>query len=172
MKLEIDSLSDKNNSQPICFFLGRDKGRLQIINELAERLTTLGCKLDFNVVKDKTSSTTSKYLIEKQISYEENIRRTLNANTIVDIGPKKTNLAGLFVYLRHYFSIKKLITNNINVFGSEIYSESRFFIIGHDDWDKLEYFINSSVKPMDYDSLYKFSPDKMMSTIVSDFIDK
>ncbi len=57
-------------------------------------------------------------------------------------------------------------------FGSEIYSESRFFIIGHDDWDKLEYFINSSVKPMDYDSLYKFSPDKMMSTIVSDFIDK
>ncbi|HCU3651550.1 TPA: lipopolysaccharide biosynthesis protein, partial [Escherichia coli] len=36
------SLSDKNNSQPICFFLGRDKGRLQIINELADRLTTLG----------------------------------------------------------------------------------------------------------------------------------
>ncbi|EIQ6798760.1 lipopolysaccharide biosynthesis protein, partial [Escherichia coli] len=26
--------------------------------------------------------------------------------------------------------------------------------------------------PMDYDSLYKFSPDKMMSTIVSDFIEK
>ncbi|EGH0560827.1 lipopolysaccharide biosynthesis protein, partial [Escherichia coli] len=24
----------------------------------------------------------------------------------------------------------------------------------------------------DYDSLYKFSPDKMMSTIVSDFIEK
>lgn len=47
-----------------------------------------------------------------------------------------------------------------------------FFIIGHDDWDKLEYFINSSVKPMDYDSLYKFSPDKMMSTIVYDFIEK
>ncbi|HFF1935972.1 TPA: lipopolysaccharide biosynthesis protein, partial [Escherichia coli] len=53
-----------------------------------------------------------------------------------------------------------------------IYSESRFFIMGHDDWDKLEYFINSSVKSMDYDSLYKFSPDKMMSTIVSDFIEK
>ncbi len=64
------------------------------------------------------------------------------------------------------------ITININVLGSEIYSESRFFIIGHDDWDKLEYFINSSVKPMDYDSLYKFSPDKMMSTIVYDFIEK
>ncbi|EFH4286563.1 TPA: lipopolysaccharide biosynthesis protein, partial [Escherichia coli] len=29
-----------------------------------------------------------------------------------------------------------------------------------------------SVKPMDYDSLYKFSPDKMMSTIVYDFIEK
>ncbi|EHG4010433.1 TPA: lipopolysaccharide biosynthesis protein, partial [Escherichia coli] len=25
---------------------------------------------------------------------------------------------------------------------------------------------------MDYDSLYKFSPDKMMSTIVYDFIEK
>lgn len=47
-------------------FLGRDKGRLQIINELADRLTTLGCKLDFNVVKDKTSSPTSKYLIENK----------------------------------------------------------------------------------------------------------
>ncbi|EFO1477264.1 lipopolysaccharide biosynthesis protein, partial [Escherichia coli] len=31
---------------------------------------------------------------------------------------------------------------------------------------------NSSVKPMDYDNLYKFSPDKMMSTIVADFIGK
>ncbi|HAZ3605206.1 TPA: lipopolysaccharide biosynthesis protein, partial [Escherichia coli] len=27
-------------------------------------------------------------------------------------------------------------------------------------------------KPIDYDSLYKFSPDKMMSTIVYDFIEK
>ncbi|EEW4926199.1 lipopolysaccharide biosynthesis protein, partial [Escherichia coli] len=26
--------------------------------------------------------------------------------------------------------------------------------------------------PIDYDSLYKFSPDKMMSTIVYDFIEK
>lgn len=33
------------------FFLGRDKGRLQIINELAERLTTLGCKLDLMLSK-------------------------------------------------------------------------------------------------------------------------
>ncbi|EJZ1385112.1 lipopolysaccharide biosynthesis protein, partial [Escherichia coli] len=74
--------------------------------------------------------------------------------------------------LEALFFNKKLITNNINVLGSEIYSESRFFIIGYDDWDKLEYFINSSVKPMDYDSLYKFSPDKMMSTIVYDFIEK
>ncbi|WP_215465012.1 LPS core biosynthesis protein RfaS [Escherichia coli] len=165
------SLSDKNNSQPICFFLGRDKGRLQIINELADRLTTLGCKLDFNVVKDKTSSPTSKYLIEKQISYEENIRRTLNANIIVDI--TKENQSGWTLrILEALFFNKKLITNNINVLGSEIYSESRFFIIGHDDWDKLEYFIDSSVKPMDYDSLYKFSPDKMMSTIVYDFIEK
>ncbi|EFC8798394.1 lipopolysaccharide biosynthesis protein, partial [Escherichia coli] len=35
-----------------------------------------------------------------------------------------------------------------------------------------ECFINSSVKPMDYDRLYKFSPDKMMSTVVYDFIEK
>ncbi|MBA2042253.1 LPS core biosynthesis protein RfaS, partial [Escherichia coli] len=95
------------------------------INELAERLTTLGCKLDFNVVKDKTSSTTSKYLIEKQISYEENIRRTLNANIIVDI--TKENQSGWTLrILEALFFNKKLITNNINVFGSEIYSESRF----------------------------------------------
>lgn len=165
------SLSDKNNNQPICFFLGRDKGRLQIINELADRLIKLGCKLDFNVVKDKTSSPTSKYLIEKQIPYEENIRRTLSSNIIVDI--TKENQSGWTLrILEALFFNKKLITNNINILGSEIYSESRFFIIGHDDWDTLEYFINSSVKPMDYDSLYKFSPDKMMSIIVSDFIDK
>ncbi|ELD5872748.1 lipopolysaccharide biosynthesis protein [Escherichia coli] len=165
------SLSDKNNSQPICFFLGRDKGRLQIINELADRLTALGCKLDFNVVKDKTSSPTSKYLIEKQLPYEENINRTLNANIIIDI--TKENQSGWTLrILEALFFNKKLITNNINILGSEIYSESRFFIMGHDDWNKLEYFINSSVKSMDYDSLYKFSPDKMMSTIVSDFIEK
>ncbi len=72
-----------------------------------------------------------------------------------------------------YWNQKRIkLSLDINVLGSEIYSESRFFIIGHDDWDKLEYFINSSVKPMDYDSLYKFSPDKMMSTIVYDFIEK
>ncbi|MED9520050.1 lipopolysaccharide biosynthesis protein, partial [Escherichia marmotae] len=120
------SLSENNNSQPICFFLGRDKGRLQIINELADRLTTLGCKVDFNVVKDKTSSLNSKYLLEKQIPYEENIRKTLNANIIVDI--TKENQSGWTLrILEALFFNKKLITNNTNILGSEIYSESRFF---------------------------------------------
>lgn len=64
-------------------------------------------------------------MIEKQISYEENIRRTLNANIIVDI--TKENQSGWTLrILEALFSIK-LITNNINVFGSEIYSESRFY---------------------------------------------
>lgn len=125
MKLEIIVYLTKITVSQYVFFLGRDKGRLQIINELADRLTTLGCKLDFNVVKDKTSSPTSKYLIEKQISYEENIRRTLNANIIVDI--TKENQSGWTLrILEALFFNKKLITNNINVLGSEIYSESRF----------------------------------------------
>ncbi|MBE4693085.1 lipopolysaccharide biosynthesis protein, partial [Escherichia coli] len=34
------------------------------------------------------------------------------------------------------------------------------------------YFINSSVKPIVYDILFKLSTDKMMSTIVYDFIEK
>ena len=64
-------------------------------------------------------------MIEKQLPYEENINRTLNANIIIDI--TKENQSGWTLrILEALFFNKKLITNNINILGSEIYSEFAF----------------------------------------------
>lgn len=158
------------NKKPIFFFLGRDKGRFDIISTLADKLMEREFIVDFNVVKDKGVTLNSKYFIDKPLSYEENLRRSLSSDVLVDITQRNQTGWTLRILESLYFN-KKVITNNINIINSSIYSPQRFFILDYDDWNNLENFINSSIEPIAVDVLYKFSPDFMIERISRDIMD-
>lgn len=76
---------DRKNRNIICYFLGKDKGRLNTLIVLAQKLVSYDAILDFNVVKDNTTNDDSVYLIDMPLSYQENINRVLASDVIIDI---------------------------------------------------------------------------------------
>lgn len=154
-------------NKPVFFFLGREKGRFDTISKLADNLIERGFIVDFNIVKDKKTTLSSKYFIDKPLSYKENIKRSLLSDVIIDITQESQSGWTLRVLESLYFN-KKIITNNVNVLKSSIYSPQRFFILDYDGWDKLDNFINSPVAPVDETILRTFSPDYMIEKIVRD----
>ncbi|KMK83511.1 lipopolysaccharide core biosynthesis protein [Pectobacterium atrosepticum ICMP 1526] len=68
-----------------CFFLGRDKGRIEEIEHIAKKLEEKSQLINFHVVKDKTSLKKSKYYISNYLSYDENIRNALASEVLIEI---------------------------------------------------------------------------------------
>lgn len=155
------------HENPVCFFLGQDKGRIKSISLLAERLAKYNCNVNFNVIKDRNSSAESDFYTEKMLSYEDNIKHSLAADILIDI--TKDNQSGWTLrILEALFFNKKIITNNLSVMNADIYSKERFFILEHDRWDDFNLFVQAVNEPIKEDVLYKYSPDFMIEKIRHD----
>jgi 1,5-rhamnosyltransferase len=150
-----------------CYFIGKDKGRLGVITSLAEQLHKFDCELNFQVVRDNTSKEISQFYCDTSITYEQNLVNARQADCIVDITQDSQTGWTLRVLEAIYFN-KKLITNNVSLLDSDIYSNHRIFIIGYDSWDRFEEFLDSDLKPLRDDILYQYSPDYMIEKIIDD----
>ncbi|HFK4480109.1 lipopolysaccharide biosynthesis protein [Citrobacter sedlakii] len=167
---EIDKyvLANKKTKKPVCFFLGRDKKRLPEILKLADKLASFNLQLDFNVVKDYETNDDSGFLIDEPLSYKENLAHALASDIIVDITQQNQSGWTLRVLEALYFN-KKIITNNLSVLDSEVFSRDRFFVPGYHSWDDFEWFLQSSIAPLSPEVLYSYSPDRMIEKVIEDF---
>lgn len=160
-----------NSWKPIrhrrCYFIGKDKGRFAVIKALAEQLRKHDCDLNFQIVRDNTSKEVSQLYCDKNITYEQNLVNARETDCIVDITQDAQIGWTLRVLEALYFN-KKLITNNISLLNSNIYSSHRVFIIGHDSWDRFSDFLEAELKPLRDDILYQYSPDYMIERIIGD----
>lgn len=154
-----------------CFFLGRDKGRANCINHVAAKLKAEGCIIDFHIVADKTSTISSEYYIDKELSYSQSLSHTLHSSILLDI--VKEGQTGMTLrILEAIYLNKKIITNNTEVLNFNFYSPSRFFIIGQDDWSGIKLFLNTPTSPVNNEILYQYSPDEMLNTLINHVIKK
>ncbi len=150
-----------------CYFIGKDKGRFAAITALSEKLHTFDCELKFQIVRDSSSKEISQLYCDKNITYEQNLVNARRADCIVDITQDSQTGWTLRVLEALYFN-KKLITNNISLLDSNIYSKNRVFIIGYDSWDRFNEFLDAKLKPLSDDILYQYSPDYMIEKIIDD----
>lgn len=150
--------------QPRCFFLGRDKGRIAYLTQLAERLEKAGCEIDFSIVKDKTSQGESPYYVDQEFEYSYSFLKTVMSDVVVDIVQQGQTGFTLRI-LEAIFLNKKVITNNAELAHSEFYSPERVFILGSREWQEISAFLAGNPVPLDPDLLYKYSPDNMLNTI-------
>ncbi|MFU0447528.1 lipopolysaccharide biosynthesis protein [Pseudocitrobacter faecalis] len=150
-----------------CYFIGKDKGRFAVVNALAEQLRNYGCNLNFQIVRDNTSQVVSQLYCDENITYEQNLVNARETDCIVDITQDGQTGWTLRVIEAIYFN-KKLITNNISLLKSDIYSIDRIFIIGHDSWDRFSNFLESELQPLHEDILYQYSPDYMIEKLIDD----
>lgn len=160
-----------NSYDPIphrrCYFIGKDKGRFAVITALAEQLHKHDCDLNFQIVRDNTSEEISPLYRDKEITYEQNLANARETDCIVDITQDAQTGWTLRVIEALYLN-KKLITNNISLLQSDVYSSHRVFIIGHDSWDRFSNFLEAELQPLRDDILYRYSPDYMIEKIIGD----
>jgi 1,5-rhamnosyltransferase len=159
---------ERKNEKLVCYFLGKDKNRLNLLTELASKLMSYNVTLDFNIVGDNNVKYDSNYVIDKPLSYNENLKRSLASDILIDITREDQTGWTLRILEALYFN-KKIITNNKSILNSNIYAKNRFFILGYHEWDKFESFLNAPIEPVTHDVLYKYSPDCMLETIINEF---
>lgn len=147
-----------------CFFLGRDKGRALLIESIANDLESLGCSIKFQIVKDDSSISLSKYHTDSVLPYEENLQRVIDADVLIEIN--QPGQSGLTLRaLEAAFFDKKLITTNKSVRDLYFYDPSRFYIFEEFDKEAISQFLASPSKPIDVETLKKHCPETMLERI-------
>lgn len=150
--------------KPLCFFLGRDKGRAQRLESLAGELSAQGCDLDFLIVRDDTSRTPCRYHVGALLSYEDNLARAKACDVLVEINqPGQTGLT--LRPLEAAFFDKKLITDNKRVKETSFYHPDRFYVLGDEERD-LQGFLASKAPIVAPDALRKHSPTGLMDRLL------
>lgn len=134
------------------YFLGADKGRTGILNEISHKLS--GYRLDFKIAKK----------LSEYITYDENINNVMHTRCIVDI--VQSNQSDLTLRPLEAMAFrKKLLTNNLNILNADFYNRKNIFVIGHDDWEGIGDFLNSPYVAIDEQILRSYD----VLTWINDF---
>lgn len=130
-------LKKKKEVYDVCF-IGRDKNRKKTINEVIDIFNKQNLKLDIRIIE-----TEKDFLPYKK--YLNMIERSKCILDIVSNDQKGVSLRGM----ESIFFKKKLITNNQNIVNYDFYNKKNIFIIGKDNWENLNKFIDNDYKDID-----------------------
>lgn len=151
---------------PLCFFLGRDKGRAPRLQALAQALDGLGCELDFLIVKDASTQAPGCYHVDALLPYEANLARAMACDVLVEIN--QPGQAGLTLRpLEAAFFDKQLITDNRRVRDTDFYHPDRFYVLG-DEQRNLQAFLASKAPAVAPQALRKHTPTGLMERLLAD----
>lgn len=159
------SSRSERRCKPLCFFLGRDKGRAARLDRLAQTLRAEGCEVDFNIVKDDTSQLLTHFHTDSVVTYEDNLSKAQNSDVLVELNqPGQTGLT--LRPLEAAFFDKKLITDNKWVKEMEFYHPDRFYVLGDEQRD-LGQFLRAQAPQVDPRTLRKHSPEGLMDRLLA-----
>ena len=128
--IEPGTISDDIRSD--IYFIGRDKGRVDQINNIKKIANENRLLCDFNILRDNDN---------KIIPYKEIKNKIKSTKCILEIN--KDNQIGLTLRaLEGLFFEKKLITNNKSIKEIDFYNKNNIFVIGEDNWKDLSDFVN------------------------------
>ena len=119
-------------------FLGMEKGRKNIINDLNSKFVANEVKTKICIIEDEKDS----------ISYEKYLEMVGESKAVLDI--VMGNVTGLTLRcMESLFFNKKLITNNKDIENYDFYNPNNIFILGKDNIDSIKEFIDSPYEPVD-----------------------
>ena len=128
-------------------FVGRNKGRAELLNKLEIKLRNKNLNPYFYVIPDYNPKG-KKYA--QKIPYSQYLELVSKSKTIIDISPDKQT--GLTLRpMESIFLKKKLITSDETIINQDFYDKRNIFILGKDNDDELHSFINSPYKDISQD---------------------
>lgn len=152
-----------------CFFVGEHwEEREQIINKISPILLLNNCKTDFYLVdyskKFDIDDIPSENFKKMPITYQENIKKSISADIILEINHKNQSGASLRS-IEAILLNKKLITTNINIKNYEFYRPEQIFILDN-NYDELAEFLVTPFLPINIDLLFKYTSDGMINKLL------
>ncbi|MCR5462707.1 MAG: hypothetical protein K6E87_06540 [bacterium] len=109
------------------YFLGRDKGRFDLISKVANIMDNYKTKIDIFADKEGKKKTFGKInYIKKYISFDEYLSNVIKSKCLLDI-TSDNNIS--FRTIESLIFKKKLITNNVDLVNYDFYNENNILII-------------------------------------------
>ena len=143
---------DNNIIDNDVFFLGRDKGRKDNILKLERELNEKNIKTNFIFLDNEYDY----YSYDKYTGYLSRSKAILDFNIDNQVGLSLRCMEALFYE-------KKLITNNKSIKKYDFYNSHNVFILGIDDINKIDKFINSKYVKIDKKILDNYTIDSWLS---------
>lgn len=157
-----------STSNARALFIGREKGRGEVLLRLADVLNQCGCDIDFRILVDEGFPSMTKYHVTQLVDYRESLEASLKASVLVEVNQAGQSGFTLRALEAAYFG-KKLITNNRAVYGAAFYNPSNVYILDDvQSWDleRIREFISLKVEPVPSSVVYEYSPEYMLETLM------
>ena len=147
------------------FYIGQDKGRLNKLLSLKNKLENFSLKTCFHIVSDKKLFSDKK-IFNRRISYSEVLNYISKSKSILEF--VQQNQSGLTLRsMEALFFNKKLITNNSSVKNYDLYCKENIFIIGEDDINNIQQFIDTPYKTLDKSIIEQYDFKNWLERIVN-----
>lgn len=127
------------------FFVGQDKGRERILNNIENDLKKYGLTTKFCIVRKSSD----------RLKYEDILDNIAMSRIIIDCQCEWQNGITLRP-LEALFYSKKLITNNPNIRNMLFYKKNNIFIYGVDDISELKEFVSSPYSKVEDDIIENY----------------
>ena len=126
-------------------FVGRDKGRTELLYSLADTLEKAGVAVNLHIMPKPKRKPILLY--EKLITYRKIIEETKEADILLDYSTDPD--AGMSLRpLEALFYEKKLITNCKEVLQADFYDSANIYVLGEDK-RQIEEFLSAPINPID-----------------------
>lgn len=135
------------------FFIGKNKGRLNNLMKIKNKLTHLGFSSLFYITANHPRLNQKSFM--KNIPYRETLDYVNESKAILDyyVDPQ----AGLSLRaMESLFFEKKVITNNTTYFNYDFYKKNNIFVIGYDSENDLEHFFTTPYIPVEKEIKEKY----------------
>lgn len=150
----IKVLSEDNPLQDI-FFLGQDKGRNRILDDIRSLCQKNNIKTNFMIIRS----------MDDYVSYDEYLQMVFRSKALLDI--VQPGQVGLTMrVLESIFFKKKLITNNSDLKNYDFYNENNIFILEERKMEELPSFLAGAYLKVDDSIISRYDFDNWYERIV------
>lgn len=154
------------------YFLGLDKGRKKILDNLSGIISKYRCLIDVKLrpsTLQKIIGAHKKNKVFEHVCYEEHIKRIISSNVVIDI--VQQGQSGLTMRsLEALVAKKKLITNNSNIINERFYNSNNIMIINDGteiNQSELDFFLLKPYCELDNDIISEYSPKSVYREILN-----
>ena len=148
-------------------YLGRDKGRAEELLELQKSFEDNGLKTYFHICADRRYLQKQKSCYKPLITYQEYLELLKKSRAILNIMPEGQRSITQRE-LECVFDGVKCITNNKGIKEFFLYHPSRYFILGEDDINTINEFLNEPFAPVEENALKKLTYQNAIECMIAE----